>query len=77
MVIFSDAESCWVFFFWFFLCNEDKQRARGGGEGNQHLEEFVPLTSRFNGIPLPKQNKNGAKRLIFFYILSEGSKEAL
>lgn len=76
MVIFSDAESCWVFFFRFFLCNEDKQRARGG-EGNQHLEEFVPLTSRFNGIPLPKQNKNGAKRLICFYILSEGSKEAL
>lgn len=53
MIIFSDAESCW-FFFLFFLCNEDKQRARGEGK-NQHLEEFVPLTGRFNGILLPKQ----------------------
>lgn len=60
MIIFSDAESCWFG----FLCNEDKQRVRG--EGKKHLEEFVPLTGRFNGILLPKQNKNGAKRLILF-----------
>lgn len=54
MIIFSDAESCWGFFS-VFLCNEDKQRARGGKEKNQHLEEFVPLMERFNGILLPKQ----------------------
>lgn len=65
------------FFFSGFFYAMRINKEQGGGEGNQHLEEFVPLTSRFNGIPLPKQNKNGAKRLIFFYILSEGSKEAL
>lgn len=54
MIIFSDAESCWGFFS-VFLCNEDKQRARGGEGKNQHLEEFVPLMGRFNGILLPKQ----------------------
>lgn len=54
MIIFSDAESCWVFFLFFYAMRINKEQ--GGGKGkNQHLEEFVPLMGRFNGILLPKQ----------------------